>query len=120
MFFDNDVWFNRNFNYWTADFAYHYDSRNVYEYLNKYNTIADVEEECDNWTCEWSECPEEDRWESGEDCWMENCNNSVYPSCSDEVCKIWHATEYNYEFREWIWDIEDCEQDVFGQLEDFA
>ena len=56
----------------------------------------------------------------GEDsCWRENCYD--YNGCSDElICKVWRAFDYDYEAAEWLWEIEECEKDFEGQMEDIA
>jgi len=56
----------------------------------------------------------------GEDsCWRENCYD--YNGCSDElICKVWRAFDYDYEAAEWLWEIEECEKDFEGQMEDLA
>jgi len=56
-------------------------------------------------------------WESGEECWMENCNNYMNEGCSDSVCKIWHAYSYDYMLESWMWDIQECEGDFLSNAE---
>jgi len=68
--------------------------------------------------CAWEECVEEDF--RGEDsCWIENCFD-VNACSDDQICKVWRAFEYDYEAAEWLWEIEECEKDFEGQMEDVA
>lgn len=114
-----NVW-NNDGRYFIADWAHANKQQRVWQAFSQYHAVDHRYDSCSvMYKCDWELCDDELVNENEDVCWMEEC----YNDCGDEVCKVWHAYEYDYEIEQWMWDIQDCPidvEDVFEDAEDFV
>lgn len=114
IFYDQDVWENVG-KYFIADWAHANKQQRVYTTFSQYHEVDHSYDSCSvMYKCDWELCDDELVNENEDVCWMEEC----YNDCGDEVCKVWHAYEYNYDIEQWMWDIEECPMNVDEVYED--